>query len=426
MRQKLLHAWYKQLSYEIREIVWFAEKVKDAWLDICWENIWDPIAKGETIPDWVKEIIADALRDDNVFGYVHSKWLLSTREYIASKNDKIGPEDIIFFNGLWEAINKIYGYLATSARVLGPNPAYSTHSSAEAANSWADHLTYTLDPNNGWNPDVEEIENKVKFNPNIAGILVINPDNPTGAVFKREVLEQIVDIARRYDLFLVFDEIYEKMVYDLDERVLLSDIIWDIPGISMKGMSKELPWPGGRCGWIEIYNQDKDEEFRTYMWSVLMSKMLEVCSTSLPQYVLPTIYEDERFTPYVRSRVEKYKRRADIAEDILGNIDEIIFVKPWGAFYMSFVFRMDQMNENYKTQLSNLELQKDLDNAIAGKRFDKRFCYWLLASTGICTVPLSWFNSTYEWVRMTLLEDDEEKYRKILETVRDEILMWKK
>ena len=426
MRQKLLHPGYKQLSYEIREIVWFAEKVKATGLDICWENIWDPIAKGERIPDWVKEIIAKALENDKVFGYVHSKWLLSTREYIASKNDKIGPEDIIFFNGLWEAINKIYGYLATSARVLWPNPAYSTHSSAEAANSWADHLTYTLDPNNEWNPDVEEIENKVKFNPNIAGILVINPDNPTWAVFKREVLEKIVDIAQRYDLFLVFDEIYEKMVYDLEDRVVLKDIIWDVPGISMKGMSKELPWPGGRCGWIEIYNQDKDEEFKTYMSSVLMSKMLEVCSTSLPQYVLPTIYEDERFTPYVRSRVEKYKRRADIAEEILGDLDEIIFVKPGWAFYMSFVFRMDQMNESYKKELSDAGLQKDLDNAIAGKRFDKRFCYSLLASTGICTVPLSWFNSTYEWVRMTLLEDDEEKYRKILETVRYEILRWKK
>ena len=426
MRQKLLHAWYKQLSYEIREIVWFAEKVKQSWLDICWENIWDPIAKGEKIPAWVKEIISEALQNDKVFGYVHSKWLLSTREYVASKNNLITAEDIIFFNGLWEAINKIYGYLATSARVLGPNPAYSTHSSAEAANSWADHLTYTLDPNNDWNPDVEEIENKVKFNPNIAGILVINPDNPTWAVFKRGVLEKIVDIARRYDLFLVFDEIYEKMVYNLEERVLLSDIIGDVPGISMKGMSKELPWPGGRCGWIEIYNQDKDEEFRKYMGSVLMSKMLEVCSTSLPQYVLPTIYEDERFMPYVRSRVEKYEKRAKMAEEILWDLDEIIFVKPGGAFYMSFVFRMDHMNENYKTELSDAGLQKELNTAIEGKRFDKRFCYWLLASTGICTVPLSWFNSTYEWVRMTLLEDDEDKYRKILETVRGEILCWKK
>ena len=107
------------------------------------------------------------------------------------------------------------------------------------------------------------------------------------------------------------------MVYNLEEKVLLADIIGDVPGISMKGMSKELPWPGGRCGWIEIYNQDKDEEFKKYMGSVLMSKMLEVCSTSLPQYVLPTIYEDDRFMLYVRSRVDKYKARADIAEEIL-------------------------------------------------------------------------------------------------------------
>ncbi|MDP2396490.1 MAG: aminotransferase class I/II-fold pyridoxal phosphate-dependent enzyme, partial [bacterium] len=81
------------------------------------------------------------------------------------------------------------------------------------------------DPKNNWNPDLEELENKVKYNPNIVAILVINPDNPTGAVFSREVLESIVDIANRYNLFLVFDEIYEKLTYDEDDRILLSDVI---------------------------------------------------------------------------------------------------------------------------------------------------------------------------------------------------------
>jgi len=130
-------------------------------------------------------------------------------------------------------------------------------------------------------------------------------------------LEQIVDIAKRYDLFLIFDEIYEKLVYDEKDKVMLSDIIGDVPGISMKGISKDVPWPGSRCGWMEIYNQDKDENFRKYVHSIFLSKMLEVCSTTLPQYVLPIIYEDSHFAPYIKTRIEKYKNRADIAEEIL-------------------------------------------------------------------------------------------------------------
>lgn len=142
-------------------------------------------------------------------------------------------------------------------------------------------------------------------------ILVINPDNPTGAVFDREVLEGIISIAKRYNLFVIFDEIYEKLVFDAKDHILLSEIIGDVPGISMKGVSKELPWPGARCGWIEVYNADKDENFRAYINSIYMSKMLEVCSTTLPQYVIPIIYEDARFAPYLAERIQNYKARAE-------------------------------------------------------------------------------------------------------------------
>jgi alanine-synthesizing transaminase len=91
-----------------------------------------------------------------------------------------------------------------------------------------------LNPKDNWNPDLEELENKVKYNPNIVAILVVNPDNPTGAVFTREILLSIVDIAKRYNLFLIFDEIYENLTYEEKDKVLLSEVIGDVPGISMK------------------------------------------------------------------------------------------------------------------------------------------------------------------------------------------------
>ena len=420
MRKNLLHIWYKKLSYEIREIVEIANKIEHYWKEIFWENIWDPIEKWEHVPDWMKHIVTEALKEDKTYAYSPSKWLLETRRYLSKNNPKIWVEDIIFFNWLWEAINKTYGYLDLPVRVLWPNPAYPTHSSAEATNSWSDHLTYSLIPENDWNPNLEEIENKVKYNPNVVAILVINPDNPTWIVFKKEILEWIVDIARRYDLFVIFDEIYEKLTFDKKDKVLLADIIGDIPWISMKWISKELPWPWARCGWIEVYNQDKDENFRNYINSIFWSKMLEVCSTTLPQYILPQIYEHPNFKPYLEERIEKYKSRAELANKILWDIDSIIFIKPKGAFYLSVVFKLDKMKLDFTLEVENKDISNYLKSLISKDiRFDRKFCYSLLSETWICLVPLSWFNSIYDWFRMTLLEEDIEKFKFILSTIKD-------
>lgn len=427
MRKNLLHIWYKELSYEIREIVEVAKKVESFWMEIFWENIWDPVVKWEAIPMWMKKIVSEASLKDEVYWYCPTKWLELTREYIASKNPKITKDNVLFFNGLWDAINKIYKSLAFDSRVIWPNPAYSTHSSAEASHAWTSHITYSLDPKNNWNPDLEELENKVKFNPNIVGILVINPDNPTWAVFTKDVLISIVNIAKKYNLFLVFDEIYEKLTYKEEDRVLLNDIIWDVPGISMKWISKDIPWPGSRCGWIEIYNEDKDENFKKYISSILASKMLEVCSTTLPQFVLPKIYENKNYKLSLKNRIKKYEYRANLAKNIFEWLEEITFIKPKGAFYLPIVFNMKLINKLYIPTINNIYIDSYITKFLDwNKRFDKKFCYYMLWKTWVCSVPLSGFNSNYEWFRITLLEESEEKFILILEKIRDFILEFKK
>ena len=156
-------------------------------------------------------------------------------------------------------------------------------------------------------PDLDDLRMKVKYNPAISGILIINPDNPTGAVYPQEVLQEIVAIAREYDLFVVCDEIYINMVYNGKKAVPLAEVIGDVCGISMKGISKELPWPGSRCGWIEVYNQKNDPVFAKYVKSILDDKMLEVCSTTLPQTVIPKIFSDKRFPAHVEQRNKRYE-----------------------------------------------------------------------------------------------------------------------
>ena len=428
MRKNLLHVWHKKFSYDIREIVEVANKIKSlSGKDIFFENIWDPIEKWETLPIWIKEIVSEAVKDDKTYAYSHSKWLLKTREYLSKNNPKIGGSDIIFFNWLWEAINKTYGYLSLLARVLWPSPGYPSHSSAESANSWSEHLTYSLDPKQSWNPNLKEIENKVKYNPNIVAILVINPHNPLWVVFKKSVLESIVQIAKKYSLFLIFDEIYEKLTFDKKDMVLLSDIIWDVPWISMKWISKELPWPWARCGWIEVYNQDKDENFKKYINSIFQSKMLEVCSTTLPQYVLAQIYEHPKFESHLEKRIEKYKSRAKLAQKILWDVSSIVCIEPKGAFYLSIVFDLEKIKLDFEPEIKNKKVLDYISKEISSyMRFDKKFCYLLLASTQVCVVPLSSFGSFYDWFRMTLLEEDTDRFKLILNTIKSFIKIFEK
>lgn len=425
MRNVITHPGASSLSYEIREIVAVAEKFKALGIPIVWENIGDPIAKGEKIVPWIKEYVTACLQNDQSYAYSPTKGLLQTREYIAKERNleggiQITVDDILFFNGLGDAISKIYKNLHPNVRVIGPNPAYPTHSSAEAAHADRAHITYSLDPHNGWKPDLVEMEQKIHDHPEIAGILIVNPDNPTGYVYTVEVMQRIVDIARRHDLFIISDEIYSNLVYGVEHKKLAS-VIGDVPGIAMRGISKEFPWPGGRCGWIEFYNRDKDDDFNVYTKSLIDAKMLEVCSTTLPQQVLPDIMNDARYYPMLAERNAIYERKAEIAHKILSEVRGVIINKPNGAFYMTVVFEEGVLTASQMLLIQNPDVAVILKTLTSDTiTLDKRFVYYLLASTGICVVPLtSGFNSSFNGFRLTLLEPDEEVFTHVLTTLRD-------
>ncbi|MBC7292949.1 MAG: aminotransferase class I/II-fold pyridoxal phosphate-dependent enzyme, partial [Thermoleophilia bacterium] len=249
MRANLVSPSSAHLSYAIRDIVKFGEQVRQHGVEITWENIGDPIAKGEKVAPWIREIVHEVLEVDDSWGYCPTEGFLEAREALAAHVNarpgaRVTPDDIIFFNGVADAVSKVYGFLSAGARVIGPSPAYSTHSSAESAHCALPHITYALDPDNGWLPDLDDLRHKIEANPAIAGILIINPNNPTGAVYPVEILEQIVALARRYNLFLVADEIYIHMVFPGSETVHLSEVATDVPAIVMRGISKEIPWPG--------------------------------------------------------------------------------------------------------------------------------------------------------------------------------------
>jgi alanine-synthesizing transaminase len=425
MRQKLLHDGAKELEYEIRNIVKKAEKIEALGQRIYWENIGDPIQKNALIPAWIKKIVSDLVQDDKTYGYCHSKGVLATRQFLAQRtNEKNGcqitSDDILFFNGLGDAIAKVYQYLDPSSRVIGPSPAYSTHSSAEAAHANKLPLTYNLDPKNHWYPDLEELENKVKYNPNVVGILIINPDNPTGMVYPIEVLKKIVAIAKEYNLFLISDEIYSSITYNGADATTLAEVIGDVPGIAMKGISKELPWPGSRCGWMEFYNRSKDKEFSRLCGAIEDAKMIEVCSTTLPQKAIPQILGNSLFEDYRKAENEKIGKRSKMITEILGDVPFLYFNETFGAFYNTMVFKEGVLKRTARIKIANPEAEKLYESWITDDMdMDKVFVYNLLAAKGVCVVPLSSFHSNLKGFRVTLLENNEELLKETFTKIKD-------
>ena len=425
MRKTITHPGADELVYEIREIVEVANQLQKLGIDITWENIGDPVHKGELIPAWIKEHVAEALKDDSTYAYSPTKGVLATREYIAEERNAeggimISADDILFFNGLGDAISKIYRSLHPEARVIGPNPAYPTHSGAEAAHARGKHLTYSLKPENGWQPDVDQMEKMIMSHPEIVGILIVNPDNPTGIVFSDENMKRIVSLAREHNLFIISDEIYSNLVFDGVNYKKLAHYIGDVPAIAMRGVSKEFPWPGGRCGWIEFYNRDEDSDFDKFCKSLIDAKMLEVCSTTLPQRLIPTIMKDTRYFPFLRRRTDAYQNRAKRAASILADIDEIQVQEPQGAFYMTATFKEGVLNEKQTLPIEKGGVANIIEGLVKKETaLDKRFVYYLLGATGICVVPLqSGFNSTYHGFRFTLLEPDEDKFDQTIAAIK--------
>ncbi len=429
MRNDIVHPGADELTYEIREIVAVGEELVRMGVPVYWENIGDPIAKGRKMPIWIKDIVADlVLHDDTSYGYSPTRGVLATREYIAAMRNAEGgatitPDDILFFNGLGDAIQTSFLYLHPRCRILGPDPAYPTYSSAEGAHADARHMTYDLVPERGWQPDLADIENKVRYNPEIGGILIINPDNPTGTVYTRDTLAGMVDIAKRYDLFVMSDEIYGNIVYD-GVMVPLSRVIGSVPGIAFKGLSKEVPWPGARCGWIEVYNRESDPVFDRYIRSIVLAKMLEVCSTTLPQKALPKIMSDPRYAPHLREVAAEYGKKAELFAAALKDIPGLIVNKPQGAFYASVVFREGVLSDTQTLPIENAAVRTRVEELVKRVPKDKRFVYYLMGSTGITVVPLSGMNSHRYGFRMTLLEPNDEKFTTMLDTLAASIVRY--
>ncbi len=427
MRKNLLRTDRALLAYPIREMAVEAQYIEQLrGRPMIWENIGDPIAQGERIPDWAEDYIHHALRHAQTYAYTDTRGDAQARHFVAAQlpdDVHCDPDkDILFFNGLGEAINRLFNNLPQEARVLVPCPTYPTHATAERVHAGKPFIGYQLLPEKDWDPDVAEMEQLIQQHKDITAILVINPNNPTGALHSRAVLERIIALAKKYDLFVIFDEIYHNLVFEGEEMTLLAEIIGDdVPGISMKGISKDIPWPGARCGWLEFYNADKDDTFRAFVDTILLSKMMEVCSTTLPQKVFPDIFADRRFPHHLQNRITKYNRRADAVAEVLGTLPMVRFVRPKGVFYA--VIELLDLSPDGVIPIDDPAISAHINRLRSQKGLmaDVHFAYALLGAKNICVVPLSGFGARQDGFRMTLLQEDDAVFDQTLQDLRQAI-----
>ncbi len=172
--------------------------------------------------------------------------------------------------------------------------------------------------------------------------------------------------------------------------------------------------------------------FAQYVKSIIDAKMMEVCSTTLPQSVIPLIMSDPRYESHLKERRGFYKKRAEKAFKILKKVPGIISPKTAGAFYVSVVFsaqggsasggKNGVLNNKQKLEIKNGKVRKFIEEKTAnGMSSDKRFVYYLMGATGICVVPLTGFNCNLLGFRATLLETDESKFEWIYATIAQKI-----
>lgn len=429
MRNKIYNPKTQLLKYGIREVVELAQKLGEADPNFKFigENIGDPVAKGWNVPDFIKEIIADIVKNNNaVYGYAHSRGLPRLRQWVADTSRKLCPasrlesEHVLVTNGLGAAIGLIYRTLKPGARIIQPNPGYPTHISGENYAGGGNPVAYRLDPDRSWAPDLDHMERQIKKHRNVSGILVINPNNPTGAVYDADTLARIVSLAERYNLMLISDEVYFRMVVSKTKYAHITDIAAGrVPLIVMRGISKDIPWPGGRCGWLECHNLGLDKEFDRYFESLKKSLLMEVSAAALPQAAVPLMYEHPQYANWLKQYMAELEQISNEIASILGTVPHVKVNPIQGAFYMMALFKEGSLNRKQVLPIANNRVTAIIREATSTRNFplDKRFAYYLLGSTGICVVPASDFSSPYPGFRITTLDRNPERRKNTYQTL---------
>jgi len=320
----------ENVRYAIRDLAVLADEVAKAGKKILPLNIGDPLKFDFATPPHMIEAVYQAMRDGHN-GYAPSLGVNEAIKAISADAERRGIRNVqsVFVTaGVSEAVELCLTTLCNPGEdVLTPAPEYPLYS-AVLAKIDSPINPYYLDEENGWEPDIAEMESKITSK--TRGMVVINPNNPTGAVYSRHKLEQICDLARRHSLVVMADEIYDKLILDAGvEHISLASLAPDLPVITFSGLSKPYLAPGWRVGWGIV--SGPAEALKPYLEGVHKLLRARLCSNAPMQYAVKPALEGPQ--DHVAEMNGKLRRRRDLTVEWANSTPRVSCVAPKGTFY---------------------------------------------------------------------------------------------
>ncbi len=319
----------ENVKYAIRDIVTIANEVKATGKKMIYLNIGDPNLFGFRTPQHMLDAVTDAM-NWNKNGYSPSSGIKEAVEAIRQQADRSGIQnirDIFVSTGASEAIELcLTALLNPGDNVLLPYPGYPLYTSVVGKLS-AEINPYYLNEEDNWNLDVADIESRI--NDRTKGIVIINPNNPTGAIYPPETLKQLIELAKKYNLVIFSDEIYDKLCFHGEKYTSLASLTKDTPVVTFNGLSKSYLVPGFRIGWA-IFSGPK-EMIQDYIDGVNKMVRARLCANHPMQYAIKPALEMDQ--SHIQTTLTELVKRNKITVEMLNDIPEISCVAPRAAFY---------------------------------------------------------------------------------------------
>ena len=322
------------VCYDIRgPVMDEANRMSAEGKEILKLNIGNPAPFGFRAPEEIIEEMKNNLVDSE--GYSDSKGILAAREAIAEYDRQknipgVTVDDIYTGNGVSELITlSMNGLLNDGDEMLVPAPDYPLWT-ASVTLSGGKAVHYICDEKANWYPDIEDI--KKKINPKTKGIVIINPNNPTGALYPDEILKQIVDVAKENGLLIFADEIYDRLVMDGKIHTSIATVAGDYPVVTFNGLSKSHLIAGFRAGWMSI-SGDKSR-IRGYIEGINLLSSMRLCSNVQAQSIIPKALELVRSSDGMIAPGGRIYEQRKIICDAIDDIPGLEAVKPEAAFYI--------------------------------------------------------------------------------------------